>query len=49
MLYIYPETVELVRKFVKKNWSNKEVYCQENECAKHRNRYRKGNKSILNC
>lgn len=31
MLYIYPETVESVRKFVNKKWpdKNKEVYCQE--------------------
>ena len=41
MLYIYPETVESVRKFVNKKWpdKNKEVYCQENESAWHQNRY----------
>ena len=39
MLYIYPETVESVRKFVNKKWPNKEVYCQENESAWHQNRY----------
>ena len=41
MLYIYPETVESVRKFVNKKWpdKNKEVYCQENESARHQNRY----------
>lgn len=41
MLYIYPETVESVRKFVNKKWpdKNKKVYCQENESAWHQNRY----------
>ena len=41
MLYIYPETVESVRKFVNRKWpnKNKEVYCQENESAWHQNRY----------
>lgn len=40
MLYIYPETVESVRKFVNKKWpdKNKKVYCQENESAWHQNR-----------
>lgn len=39
MLYIYPETVESVRKFVSKKWPDKEVYCQKNESAWHQNRY----------
>lgn len=41
MLYIYPETVESVGKFVNKKWpdKNKKVYCQENESAWHQNRY----------
>lgn len=39
MLYIYPETVESVRKFVKRRWPNKEVYCQDKESAWHQNRY----------
>ena len=39
MLYIYPETVESVRKFANKKWPDKEVYCQESESAWHQNRY----------
>lgn len=39
MLYIYPNTVESVRKFVLKRWPDKEVYCQENENAWHQNRF----------
>lgn len=39
MLYIYPETVEAVRKFVEKKWPQKKVSCQENESAWHQNRY----------
>lgn len=39
MLYIYPETVEAVRKFVEKKWPDKKVSCQENESAWHQNRY----------
>lgn len=39
MLYIYPETVEAVRKFVEKKWPDKKVSCQENESAWHQNRF----------
>lgn len=39
MLYIYPETVESVRKFANKKWPDKEVYCQESESVWHQNRY----------
>ncbi len=39
MLYIDPNIVELVRKFVKKRWPEKEVFCQSNENARHQNRY----------
>lgn len=39
MLYIYPETVASVRNFVNKKWPDKKVYCQENENARHQNRY----------
>lgn len=39
MLYIYQETVESVKNFVKKKWPNKKVSCQENESAWHQNRY----------
>ena len=37
MLYIFPNTVESVRKFVLKRWPDKEVYCQDNENAWHQN------------
>ena len=39
MLYIYPDVVESVRKFVQKRWSEKDVSCQQNEIAWHENRF----------
>ena len=39
MLYIYPNIVESVRKFVQKKWPDKMVTCQENENAWHQNRF----------
>ena len=39
MLYIYPETVESVRRFIQKRWPEKEVSCQPNENARHENRF----------
>lgn len=39
MLYIYPNVVESVRRFVKKRWPEKEVSCQQNENAWHQNRF----------
>ena len=39
MLYIYPDVVESVRKFVQKRWPEKEVSCQQNEIAWHENRF----------
>ena len=39
MLYIYPNIVESIRKFVKGKWPEKEVFCQDNENAWHQNRY----------
>ena len=39
MLYIYPDIVESVRKFVLKRWPDKKVYCQKNENAWHQNRF----------
>lgn len=39
MLYIYPEVVESVRRFVHKRWPEKEVTCQRNEYAWHQNSF----------
>ena len=39
MLYIYPNVVESVRRFIQKRWPEKEVSCQQNENARHENRF----------
>jgi len=39
MLYIYPNIVESVRRFVQRKWPDKKVSCQENENAWHQNRF----------
>ena len=39
MLYIYPNIVESVRKFVHRKWPDKIVSCQANENAWHQNRF----------
>lgn len=39
MLYIYPEVVEAVRRFVQNRWPEKKVSCQRNDNAWQKNRF----------